>query len=660
VEGSIQTEQALLEELRILRARVAQLEQAEARRQQAEIERHQMHMREQEVRRELEATQEQCKAHTLDLSFYKQQECSARNTAHRAEEEARALEVIFETITDGLIVYDHSAHIMRINRALRDLLGLASKPDYVTLSFDQRSSCLDIRDEQGQPLPFQHQPVQRLLRGEVLTGEHAVDVTITTLHGRELQLNVNGAPLYDAHGNIVGAVALFHDVTERRKLERHTHDALKALLAMAEVLVQGTDRADTGELQRTSSVSRVVQRLLRLSRRVLGCKRMGIILIEPETELLQPVTVVGSSTEEMQQWQSRLEGTHLSDHFTDPQLLTDLYAGRSIKLDMIRQATSDALHYYLVMPMHLGTQLIGILSLDYGNDIYELSRDEMALAEAVSKLIALVIERERLLQERAEAHANELALLEANRRMDEFLSIASHELRTPLTTINGNIQLARRRLQTLLPAEAISEDSASKIDQIHDLLNRAEHQVRMQNRLVSDLLDVSRIQANRLDLHIEPCDLLAIVRETVADQRALAPARVIRLESPSDPVLFIEADCDRVAQVITNYLTNALKYSAADLPVEVRVSREDSYVRVSVRDEGPGLPPEEQGRLWERFYRVPGISVQSGSEVGLGLGLYICSIIIERHHGQVGVQSVPGQGSTFWFTLPITQIRDES
>ena len=112
-------------------------------------------------------------------------------------------------------------------------------------------------------------------------------------------------------------------------------------------------------------------------------------------------------------------------------------------------------------------------------------------------------------------------------------------------------------------------------------------------------------------------------------------------------------DADRLGQVVTNYLTNALKYSPTYCPVTVGLDVDARQARVWVRDEGPGLPPEEQEAIWERFHRVKGIEVQSGSGIGLGLGLYICRTIIERHQGQVGVESEPGQGSTFWFTVPL-------
>ncbi len=196
-------------------------------------------------------------------------------------------------------------------------------------------------------------------------------------------------------------------------------------------------------------------------------------------------------------------------------------------------------------------------------------------------------------------------------------------------------------------------DLSNRLKLVEELLERAERQVRLQNRLVGDLLDVSRIQADKIELNMEPCDLITIVREAVQDQSQLTSSRTICLNLPAEEIVPVVADADRIGQVVINYLTNALKYSAAVRPVEVSFQVEEKMARVSVRDEGPGLSVEEQQYIWERFHQVERIKVQSGSSGGLGLGLHICRTIVERHQGQVGVESTPGEGSTFWFTLPL-------
>jgi signal transduction histidine kinase len=167
------------------------------------------------------------------------------------------------------------------------------------------------------------------------------------------------------------------------------------------------------------------------------------------------------------------------------------------------------------------------------------------------------------------------------------------------------------------------------------------------------MLDVSRIQSGRLALRMTTCDLVPLVNDVVEDQRLAAPGRVIHLDVPADLSAPVNADPERIIQVLVNYLSNALKYSRPDQAVHVAVSVQAGWVRVDVRDDGAGLSSEQQQHVWERFYRADGLTVQSGSGLGLGLGLFISRTIVERHDGRVGVESAPGAGSTFWFSLPV-------
>jgi signal transduction histidine kinase len=117
----------------------------------------------------------------------------------------------------------------------------------------------------------------------------------------------------------------------------------------------------------------------------------------------------------------------------------------------------------------------------------------------------------------------------------------------------------------------------------------------------------------------------------------------------------VVADPDRIFQAMTNYVSNALKFSSQDKPVHVVLIREEQHARVSVKDQGPGIPEDELEEVWKQFYRAPDVTHRSGSNIGLGLGLYISKTIITLHGGEVGVASAAGEGTTFWFTLPLAR-----
>jgi len=428
----------------------------------------------------------------------------------------------------------------------------------------------------------------------------------------------------------------------------------------------------------TTAERLVAQRLAELTAGVLGCKRVGITAIEPETERLRAVAVVGLAPEQEPQWwaeQRELEakGARFGDG-GDPAELARFRAGEVFVIDMTQPPLNELPNPYgvtttLIAPMRAGERLVGMLSLDFGGPPHAFTDEERALAGAVAQVGAVALERDRLLREREAARAEALALTEAKRRMDEFLGIASHELRTPITTVKANLQLAQRRARQALAAQALAaEPEATRaqalekgpLGQLSLLLGRAVQSAERQERLVEDLLDISRISAGRLEYRMEPIDLGALTSETVDEQRLHNPARRIDIELEEPPIgtnpVLVVADADRVRQALTNYLTNALKYSEADRPVVVSLRITGGAARVEVHDQGQGLSAEHQLRMFERFYRAPGIEVMSGTGVGLGLGLYITKTVIEQHGGQLGVESAPGVGSTFWFTLPLAPV----
>jgi PAS domain S-box-containing protein len=286
-------------------------------------------------------------------------------------------------------------------------------------------------------------------------------------------------------------------------------------------------------------------------------------------------------------------------------------------------------------------------------------------------------ERKWLEREWEEARARELAVREVNRQLDEFFATAAHDIRGPVAATKGQAQLALHRFEDLLasvaPAmgaaaassgagagmgEQRADDLTSQWEAVHESLVETNQSADQLVRLVVRLFDVARARTGTLELQLDHCDLAMLVRAHVAAQRAALPGRPIGLDLPNgaQPV-WVLADADRLGQVLTNYLTNALKYSPANRPVEVRLEMAEGRAVVAVRDEGPGLPWEEQSRIWELFHRAPGVEVQSDAGSGggsLGLGLHICKRIVELHHGgRIGIESEVGVGATFWFSLPL-------
>jgi signal transduction histidine kinase len=245
--------------------------------------------------------------------------------------------------------------------------------------------------------------------------------------------------------------------------------------------------------------------------------------------------------------------------------------------------------------------------------------------------------------------------------MEAFLATAAHDLRTPLTAAVGFIDLAERQFDRLVAAvREARPDLAERVSAVRARVEDADQSVDRLARMLALLFDTAALRADRLELHRASWDLAALVREQVAALRVAAPERIIHLHAPSDEQsIAVEADANRICQVLTNYLTNALKYSQPDRPVDVSVTARGDRARVSVCDQGPGIPTGEQARVWELFHRVAGVTAQCGTAGGaqsgsLGLGLYISRAIIIAHGGRVGVRSAVGAGSTFWFTLPLS------
>jgi signal transduction histidine kinase len=260
-------------------------------------------------------------------------------------------------------------------------------------------------------------------------------------------------------------------------------------------------------------------------------------------------------------------------------------------------------------------------------------------------VVALIIARREsarqkvlLAQQELQERARELE--EANQNKDRFLSLASHELKTPITLISMQVQFGLRRLakQKEVPPEAAA---------FRELLEQVNQQTGHLQGLIKDILDLSFLGGKQMPLRIERCDLSANCREIIEELRA-SSGRSIVLQAPPAPII-IDADCERIGQVITNLVTNAIKYSREASTILISISQCDSEVTIQVHNNGHAIPTQQQEHLFEPYYRAP--NAQASPQEGSGLGLAISKEIVERHKGRIWVESSNERGTTFFVQL---------
>jgi signal transduction histidine kinase/PAS domain-containing protein len=283
-----------------------------------------------------------------------------------------------------------------------------------------------------------------------------------------------------------------------------------------------------------------------------------------------------------------------------------------------------------ILPVSARDRALGTFTIGRRAPDFPFLPEEVEQARALSHLIGLSLDNVRLLQ----------AARSIARLREEFLSIAAHELRTPLTSILGYTRLLTKQL---------GQEHSDRQHAV-EISSQLSHQARRLDQLISDLLDISRIQQGHLELRLTPCDLVETVQKSVqrlVDAPEWTPTHRLSINAPSE--LLGNWDLTRIDQVVTNLVSNAVKYSPDGGRIVVSARGIGEIVELSVADQGIGIAAEDQARLFEPFTRsmeaVRGIP-------GVGLGLYIVSNIVHSHHGAIAVQSEPGQGTTVTVLLP--------
>jgi signal transduction histidine kinase len=259
------------------------------------------------------------------------------------------------------------------------------------------------------------------------------------------------------------------------------------------------------------------------------------------------------------------------------------------------------------------------------------------MAESLERAHEQRLLEEELRRKNYQLEQQNRAIQEANRLKTEFVSMVSHELRIPLTSIQGYADL-------LLEHEQIAGEKRESLAIVKKNADRLLG-------LINELLDLSRMEAGKIDLQRTDLDLACVIREVAGSLRPLIEAKRQRLRLDlGETMPAVWADQDRVTQILTNLISNAHKYTLVEGSITVTARRDDGFVRVDVSDTGIGLSPEDQAQLFNKFFRAHDRSPQAAG--GTGLGLVITRLLVELHGGRITVSSAQGQGSTFTFSLP--------
>ena len=293
----------------------------------------------------------------------------------------------------------------------------------------------------------------------------------------------------------------------------------------------------------------------------------------------------------------------------------------------------------VAVPVVSETGLVGVMILGRVA-VRPFSAREVEVVETFADQAAIAIQNVRLFNE-IQRKSRELEV--ANRHKSEFLANMSHELRTPLNAIIG--------FSEVLLQQIFGDVNAKQTEYLGDVLSSGKHLL----SLINDILDLSKIEAGRMELELSTFSLANAIESGLVIVRERAARHGIRLSSTIAPALpDIEADERKVKQILYNLLSNAVKFTPDGGTIEVSAAREGALVRVSVRDTGIGIAPDDQARVFEEFRQVG----RERSREGTGLGLTLTRRFVELHGGRMSLESAPEEGSTFAFTLPIARPKE--
>lgn len=510
-------------------------------------------------------------------------------------------------LPDGLIVLDSRGLVAEINQHAPRLLGI-QQGRWIGRSL----TSLIVNS------PFERD-LQRLLNTPV-SGPSRPVICENSTQAIEVRLR----PLQSAAGITTGSLLLIRDVSERIRAEQERARHIAALRLINSIARSANTAQETSTLLKT--IAHIIVQEGHWERVAIG-----LIDNAQHIHVVIDATATGCG---------RLHDQIISGAAASA-LIERIQHGRPELINLGELTVEDplaialqqeGLRSLLLAPLRHDQHAAGILGLA-SSETKSMTPTLTELVIAIGELITDALIRIRLYEE----------VQRADRLKTGFLATVSHELRTPLTTIIGYTDMLRRGVLGELSPE------------VHETLGYMRQASLNLMRLISDILEFSRMEAGQLTIAIEPVPVPVIVQNVVGQMQPQIREHQLHLMVNIPPDLpMIQANAGRLEQVLINLLSNAIKFNRPQGLIEIKAETRGEWVRISVRDTGIGIAPADQERIFEEFERVKQKNGQAVS--GVGLGLAICRRLIQHMGGKIGVESTPGEGSTFFCDLPVVPV----
>ena len=524
-----------------------------------------------------------------------------------AQSQAQELDVIFESIADGVSLIDAQGQPIRENgaaKALRETLvadGVEAIPARVDA--EARSSALSVLTVSGEPREY-------IVTVTPVSGAATSERQLGSADGESGPQRRATTPASDSDGDTAGAVVVWHDVTEAQQLiaERRARAEADARRALLQVVI---DELPSG-----------VYLVYGPEARLALANRTALTLWGAQWTVGQPMVEF-----------LREHGTYVLRPDNQPMPLEELATLHAAR-------TGEPVHHHQEIIVRPDADPLPVLfnAVTISSDLLRGLQPGGSQSDESEEHVALVV-----LQDMTPLKA-------AERLKDEFIAMAAHELRTPMAAVKGYSEMLQRGV-TGAHGTPLEEWQLEALDSIDLATTRLVD-------LTNDLLDVSRLQANRLELRIEPHDLLALIKRVARRFQVTTQKHHIVTQSPQEYVV-ARIDAPRMEQIVGNLLSNAIKYTpeGGDIVVTVTADEAAGIARVGVRDSGIGIPVAQQEQLFARFARA-----ENARELGIGgtgLGLYLCRELLAQMEGRIWFESQEGDGTTVYFEAPLHSAEDD-